>query len=218
MNRPNRLAKELLEATATLERGSESVRAVMEAEENRFTRALEALQGLAESEGVPIAVVGGLGAIRYGYPAATQDIDVVVGKDHLSLLVRVAPRYGFRVVRESKGGWHILKFGDIEIDVVPEGGKAKKSAPTTIPGPSKLGVSQGLAYATLPRWLELKLSSGRQKDQAHVVEVLKVTLPEAVQEARQHVATVHREYLDLFDQLFQQAIDENSQERHREQE
>ena len=210
--RRDRLAREILAATTTLERDSESVRAVMAAEDNRFTRALAALQKLAEAEGIPIAIAGGLGAIRYGYPAVTQDIDVAVGREHLEAFVRAAPRYGFKVTWEAKSGWHTLTFGEIEINVVPEGGKARNTAPTTIPGPVQLGVSQGLAYASLAGWMELKLSSARQKDRAHIVEVLKKTPPQTIQEVRQYIAQVHQDYLTLFDQLHQQAREEQDQE------
>jgi hypothetical protein len=206
------LADEFLAVAATLERGSQSVRAVMAAEENRFTRALEALRALCEAENMPIAIVGGLGAIRYGYPAATQDIDIAVGRGDLERLVKTAPRHGFRVAWQAESGWHILTFGDVEINVVPEGGKARNTAPTTIPSPAELGVAAGLGYASLAGWMELKISSTRQKDLAHVVEVMKKTPVDAIQEARQQIAQV-REYVTLFDQLYEQAQAEKEQEK-----
>lgn len=211
----NRLPKEILESAAVLNRGSESVRAVMAAEENRFTRALSDLQQLSESEKIPIAIVGGLGAIRYGYPAATQDIDIVVARNQLDDLVKVASRYGFKVKWEAKTGWHTLMHDDVEINVVPEGGKARNTAPTTIPSPATLGVAQGLDYASLSGWIELKLSSGRQKDRAHVVEVMKQTDEKSLQAARKSIAQVHRSYLDLFDQLHEEAQEERAQEEER---
>lgn len=215
MNRRSQLAKEILAAAATLERGSESVRAVMAGEQNRFTRALEALQKIAETEGIPLAIVGGLGSIRYGYPVLTEDIDVAVGREHLETLVQAAPRYGFKVPWTAKSGWHTLTYEDVEINVVPEGQKSRDTAPTTIPGPVHLGVSHGLGYASLAGWLETKLSAARNKDIIHVVEVLKKTPPSAVQEARQHLAKVHQDYLTHFDQLYQQAQEEREQERQR---
>src|SRR3990172_5848135 len=141
---PVRLAEQIIASVATLSRGTESVRAVMASEENRFTRALEDLQRLSLAEGIPIAIVGGLAAIRYGYPAATQDIDIAVGKSQLATLLKTAPVFGFKVAWEAPSGWHILTHGDVEINVVPEGGKARNTAPTTIPGPTQLGVKQGL--------------------------------------------------------------------------
>jgi hypothetical protein len=215
MNRNRGLAGEILAAAVTLERGLESVRAVMASEENRFTRALSDLQTLAETEGMPIAIVGGLGAIRYGVLVSTQDIDVAVARENLETLLRAAPLYGFKVAWEAESGWHTLTHGDVEINVVPEGGKARNTAPTAIPGPNQLGVVQGLGYASLAGWMELKLSSGRQKDRAHVVEVMKINPPKSIREARDHIAKVHQDYLALFDQLYQEAQEEKSQESQR---
>src|SRR5262249_993678 len=147
MIRTRELADDIVAAIATLERGSESVRAVMMGESNRFGRALEDLQKLADAEGFPIAIVGGLGAIRYAYPAGTQDIDIAVGRDHLDALLCAVPRFGFKVAWQAKSGWHTLTHGDVEINVVPEGGKARNNAPTAIPGPVQLGVDAGLGYA-----------------------------------------------------------------------
>ena len=120
-----------------------------------------------------------------------------------------------KVAWQAKSGWHTLTHGDVEINVVPEGGKARSSAPSTIPGPAQLGVAKGLGYATLPGWIELKLSSGRQRDHAHVVDVLKKTAPQMVQLARKHLSHVHHSYVALFDKLLATAKAEKSQERKR---
>jgi hypothetical protein len=209
------LSPAILASAAILNRGSESVRAVLAAEENRFTSAPAALEQLSLGERIPIAIVDGLGAIRYGYPAATQDIDVAIAKDQLEAFIAAAPNYGIKIAWNAPSGWHTLTHGDVEINVVPEGGKARDSAPTTIPGPSKLGVQQGLDYANLPGWIELKLSSGRQKDRAQVVEVMKKNDLRALQAARQNLAQVHLSYLELFDQLLEQAQAEKAQEERR---
>lgn len=211
----NTLGKPILDAAAVLERGSESVRGVMAGEENRFTRALADLQQLSLAEEISIAIVEGLGAIRYGYPAATQDIDIVVARDRLETLMKSAPAYGFKIAWEAKSGWHTLMHGDVEINIVPEGGRARDSAPTTIPGPASLGVQQGLDYASLPGWIELKLGSGRQKDRAHIVEVMKKTDEEPLHAAREYIARVHQSYLKLFDQLLVEAREEKIQEQQR---
>jgi hypothetical protein len=184
-------------------------------EENRFSRALDALQQLSQGEGIPIAIVGGLGAIHYGYPAATQDIDIAVGKSQLDALLASAPEYGFKIAWRGDSGWHTLTHEDVEINIVPEGGRAKSTAPTTIPGPSELGVRQGLDYANLPGWIELKLSSGRQKDRAHIVEIMKKNDRQSLQTAREHVARVHQSYLELFDRLLVEAQEEQAQEHDR---
>ncbi len=172
------LSPDLVAGAALLQRGSESIRAVIAAEQNRFTRAFEALNRLSQNDGIPLAIVGGLAAIHFGYPAITEDIDIVVARDDLDKLLASAPHFGFKVKWRSTTGWHTLAFEDIEINIVPEGGKARDSSPTTIPGPRALGVSAGLSFSDLAGWIELKLSSGRAKDRTHIVEVLK-TLADA---------------------------------------
>lgn len=204
-------------ALSTLNRGCEGIDAVMEmsTDGNRFSRALSDLQQLANEQNIPIAIVGGLGAIRYGYPAATQDIDIAVCKDQLRELIRLAPRYGMVVAWESKTGWHTLTHGDVEINVVPEGGRARDASPTEIPGPQQMGVDSGLKYASIESWVELKISAGRQKDRAHVVEVLKKADETTIARIRDHLARVHAEYELAFRQLLAEAIEERQQEKKR---
>lgn len=210
-----RLSPTLIEGAALLERGLESVRAVNGKEQNRFTRAFDALNRLAVAAQAPLAIVGGLAAIRYGYPAITEDIDVVAPRDALDSLLQQAPQYGFRVKWRSPKGWHTLTFEEVEINIVPEGGRARDTSPTTIPGPLTLGVSSGLEYAALPGWIELKLMSGRTKVRTHVVEVLKVLDASTIAEVAAHVRQVHPSYGELFEQLRVEADDERRQEAER---
>jgi len=67
----------------------------------------------------------------------------------------------------------------------------------------------------LPGWMELKISSGRQKDRAHVVEVMKKTDENALTMARDHLASVHQNYVQIFDQLYDDAKAEIDQENER---
>lgn len=211
------LANDILSALTVLNRRGESVQAVMGTNkaENRFSIALEALEKLAIENELPIAIVGGLAAIRYGYPAVTDDIDVAVGQSQLAQLLSLAPRYGFRVAWMAKSGWHTLEFGDVEINIVPEGGRARDNSPTSIPGPAELGVTRGLGYASLPGWMELKVSSGRQKDRAHIVEVLKKCDSASIASIRERLSTIHKAYLQMFEQLVADAQSESEQENER---
>lgn len=188
---------------------------MMSPEGNRFSRALTDLQQLALEQDIPIAIVGGLAAIRYGYPAATQDIDIAVGRDHLGKLIQLAPRYGMVVAWESKMGWHTLTHGDVEINIVPEGGRARDSSPTEIPSPQQMGVDSDLKYASIESWVELKISSGRQKDRAHVVEVLKKTDEPTIGNIHDHIAKVHSQYESTFRQLLDESLEERQQEKDR---
>jgi hypothetical protein len=217
LNEARMLSPQITSALKILDYRSASVQAVMNASssENRFTNALMALSGLAEHEKIPIAIVGGLAAIHYGYPAVTEDIDIAVGRADLEKLINKAVEYGFKVAWKAESGWHTLEHGDVEINVVPEGGKAKNDAPTTIPGPIEMGVVAGIDYADLPHWIELKISSNRRKDQTHIVEVLKVQTSSIVEQVERHLRSVHEQYLERFRELAQDAQEERNQEKER---
>ena len=211
------LTTEMNRAIAILSRGCEGIEAVMSStsESNRFTNALEDLQRLSNENQIPIAIVGGLATIRYGYPAATQDIDIAVSERDLGTLVHVASRYRFKVVWESKIGWHTLIHGDVDIKVVPEGGRAKDTSPTSIPSPIEMGVISGLDYARIESWVELKISSGRQKDRAHIVEVLKKSDQSTIDRIAGHLRQIDESYSLAFRDLLAEAIEERQQEQNR---
>ncbi len=180
-----------------------------------FARALEVLKQLSLREGIPIAIVGGLAAIKHGYKRLTHDIDVVVGSKHLDTITRVAPGYGIKVLWRDPRGWHKLQHESVRIEIVPEGGKPRNDAPTTIPGPDYLGVSQGTDYASIQGWMETKLASDRRLDQADVVQVVKKLEAPTIERIRAHLAGVHRRYQDRFEELVRAADEEKEQERER---
>src|ERR1700730_17305234 len=122
------------EAMVTLERTVATVKG-QDAQESRFAKALATLKTLSRKEGIPLAIVGGVAAIHHGYERFTKDIDVVVGSGNLDILTRVAPQYGIKVTWNDPEGWHKLQCEGVPIDVVPEGRKPRKDAPTVIPGP-----------------------------------------------------------------------------------
>ena len=63
--------------------------------------------------------------------------------------------------------------------------------------------------------MELKISSGRQKDRAHVVEVLKTLSPIAIEKIRNHLCNVHSQYEQMFMELLVEAEAERKQEKER---
>ncbi len=184
-------------------------------EGSKYDKALAVLGTLSRKEGIPIAIVGGLAAIKHGYERNTKDIDVVVSKRHLDSIVRVAPNYGVKVIWHAPNGWHKLSCEGVAIDIAPEGGKPSRNASTTIPGPRELGVQRGMDYASLEGWVLTKLISGRRQDQADVVQVLKQIGPESSGKVRRSLAGSHRIYLRLFDDLCAAAEEEREQERER---
>jgi hypothetical protein len=207
----------LLEAAEALSRLGKVVATVkaQEGQDPKLVRALTVLRTLSRKESIPMAIVGGLGAVHHGYERLTKDIDVVIPTPLLDAIRRVAPRYGIKVHWRDPEGWHKLSREGVNIDVVPEGGQPRKDSPRTIPGPKQLGVSEGLDYARLAGWLETKLGSYRAQDRADVVQVMKVTPPSALAKARAHIGKVDLIYLERFDQLQAEAIEEKEQERKR---
>jgi hypothetical protein len=186
-----------------------------EGQDPRLAKALAILRTLSRKENIPMAIVGGLGAIYHGYERLTKDIDVVVPAALLDAIPRVAPHYGIKVNWKDRKGWHKLSFESVNIDIVPEGGQPRKDSPRTIPGPKQLGVPQGLDYANLAGWLETKLSSYRAQDRADVVQVFKITSPSALAKARAQIGKAHLTYVERFDQLQAEAKEEKEQERKR---
>jgi hypothetical protein len=184
-------------------------------QESRFAKALATLKTLSKKEHIPLAIVGGLAAIRHGYERFTKDIDIVVRDANLDVLTRVAPHYGIKVIWKDPDGWHKLQCEGVPIDVVPEGRKPRKDAPTTIPSPCELGVREGARFARLAGWLETKLGSYRVQDQADVVQVMKGTIPGTLARVRKQVGKVHPIYLERFDELLEAARAEKAQERER---
>jgi hypothetical protein len=207
----------LLEAAEALSRLGRVVATVKgtEGQDPKLVGALATLRTLSREESIPMAIVGGLGAIHHGYERLTKDIDVVVPKPLLDAIARVAPHYGIKVNWKDPEGWHKLSYEGVNIDVVPEGGQPRKDSPKTIPGPKRLGVAEGLDYAHLAGWLETKLSSYRAQDRADVVQVMKVTPPNESAKARSQIGKAHPTYLQRFDQLQAEAREEKEQERKR---
>jgi hypothetical protein len=184
-------------------------------DESKVAKAQEVLKTLAEKEDIPLAYVGGLGAIYHGYERNTKDIDIVVARQHLDVLLGVAPNYGIKVIWRDPQGWHKLEYRGVKIDVVPEGGKPRPDALTTIPGPKHLGVTAGADYAHLAGWMETKLGSNRIHDQADVVQVMKVTPARTLASVRNALSRVHRSLVRRFDELRAAGDEEMKQERER---
>ncbi len=146
---------------------------------------------------------------------ATKDIDVVVQSGHLDILAPVAPQYGIKVIWKDPDGWHKLECEGVPIDIVPEGRKPRRDAPTAIPNPKQLGVREGADYAGIAGWMETKLGSYRVQDRADVVQVIKVTAPATLRKIRKHLDKAHAIYLRRFDELLEAAKEEKEQERER---
>lgn len=127
----------------------------------------------------------------------------------------LAPHYGIKVIWKDPEGWHKLQCEGVSIDVVPEGRKPRKDAPTAIPSPEHLGVRKGAGYAKLASCLETKLGSYRLQDQADVVQIIKLTTAATLRRVRKHLGNAHVMYLRRFDELLAAVKEEKVQERER---
>ena len=176
----------------------------------RYGRVVQSLDQVLSACNCMAVVGGGWAVWRHGYVGrVTQDIDIVLPADRIEEFLRVAAVSGFDVLEVVEGRWPKLQHREtgIEVDILPEGGRPgvpARQAPTTIPHPDELGAEAGtLKYVSLPRLVELKLAAGRLRDEADVVELLREN-PDQISQLRQHLETVHDEYVLRFDQLLQE--------------
>jgi hypothetical protein len=179
----------------------------------RYGRVVKALDQVLATCHCEAVVGGGWAVWRHGYVGrVTQDIDIILPADRIEEFKRTAAVSGFDVLPEPAGRWPKLHHREtgIEVDVLPEGGRpgtATKPAPTTISHPSRLGAKRGvLTYITLPALVELKLAAGRLRDEADVLELLRENRGQLAA-LRVHLAAVHPQYVERFDQLVAQLDD-----------
>jgi hypothetical protein len=177
----------------------------------RYGRVVRALDHLLAAVGAQAVVGGGWAVWRHGYQGRiTQDIDIVLAADQVDEFLRAAAVSGFDVPAQPTGRWPKLmhKETGIKVDILPEGqrpGTATKPAPTTLPHPQVLGASGALLrYITLPALIELKLAAGRARDESDVIELVRAN-PDRVAAIRQHLESVHTDYVAAFNQLVKRA-------------
>jgi hypothetical protein len=204
----------LTSAAEVLYRNAAAIRALEGREMNQFTRALAALERLADELDAPLALVGGLAGIHHRAVVTTMDIDIVVPANKLAAVLDAAPSCGLTVTRASDDGWHRLSFadaqGEVDIEIVPAGRKSPRDpayAPPT-PGPQELGVEHGLGYASFAGWAVLKLVANRDKDRYHLVEALKQASEAEIASVVQRLRPLDSSYLKEFERLVRAAEDE----------
>jgi hypothetical protein len=120
---------------------------------------------------------------------------------------------GFDVLPRAPGRWPKLvhKQTQTAVDILPEGerpGTASRPAPTTLPHPSRIGGrGAALRYMSLPALIELKLAAGRARDEADIIELIRVNAQE-IDSIRAHLGTVHSDYVTAFDRLVERASEQ----------
>ncbi len=159
----------------------------------------------------PAVLASGWAVWRHGFVGrVTQDVDIVLPADRIEEFLRLAAVSGFEVLAQPEGRWPKAchKDTDIKVDILTEAarpGTAAKLAPTTIRHPLALGgEGSSLAYVSLPALVELKLAAGRIGDEHDVVELIRANRDQ-VDAIREHLATIHADYVVAFDALVQRA-------------
>jgi hypothetical protein len=199
--------RDLIEAVRGFRRGEPVIQG------NRYSEAIKALQNLSEGEGIPIVMIGEMATIYHGYESVTMDLDVVVSAQDFDQIIKPCLKYGFEIRGYNSGGIHKLLYKGLEIKVIKEGMFASGSDDLkAMPGPADLDVGHGLQCISLPQWVRLKLSGGRIKDRADIVEVIKRKNPEDHEKVETYLRGFNPGYAVKIRQLAKNAEREKQQE------
>lgn len=181
----------------------------------RYGRVIKAIDRVLAATQSSAVVGGGWAVWRHGYDGRlTQDVDILLSADAVPEFLRVAAVAGFDVLPQVPGRWPKLlhKETQVKVDILPEGerpGTAARLAPTTLPHPAKLGATGvTLRYITLPGLIELKIAAGRTRDENDVIELIRANKTR-LDEVRQHLASIHADYVSAFDRLIARANDDD---------
>jgi hypothetical protein len=177
----------------------------------RYGRVVRALDHLLQVTGGEAVLGGGWAVWRHGYVGRiTQDIDIALPTAKIDEFLQAASVSGFEILPLQPGRWPKLRHKDtnVKVDILPEGarpGSQSTPAPTTIPHPARMGAVAGvLRYMTMNSLIELKIAVGRARDESDVVELIRAN-PDKVDSIRQHLGTVHSDYVQDFDQMVDRA-------------
>jgi hypothetical protein len=177
----------------------------------RYGRVIQAIDHVLQAMNGEAVLCGGWAVWHHGFVGRiTQDVDIALPADQVDEFMRMASVAGFEVLPLQPGRWPKLqhKQTQVKVDILPEGarpGTANKLAPTTIPHPGKMGASTGsLTYMSFLSLIELKLAAGRLRDESDVGELVRAN-PDKVDAIRQHLASVHPDYLTHFNELVKRA-------------
>ena len=117
-------------------------------------------------------VIGGLAVNHHGYMRVTADVDILVSKEEaVPLYRRLKSETGWRRHAE---GFKNTAVG-VGLDICVEGERTSPGSTEEFPSPAelkKLGV-RPLPVPALSELIALKVMSGRARDDADVVELLK---------------------------------------------
>jgi len=157
-----------LEAMASMEKG----KAYALRPEDAKRRLADELARLCREAGVKPLVIGGLAVNHHGYMRVTADVDILVSREEAVPLYRRL---------KSEPGWkrHAEGFKNtivgVGLDICVEGERTSPGSIEEFPSPAELKkvAVRPLPVLALPELIALKVMSGRARDDADVVELLK---------------------------------------------
>ena len=141
-------------------------------------RLADDLARLSREAGVLPVIIGGLAVNHHGYMRFTADVDVLVSRrDAVALYRRLRAEPGWK--RYAEGFKNTLL--DVGLDLCVEGERTAPGSTEEFPDPADLRTLRvkPLPVLSLSELIALKVMSGRARDDADVVELLKRHLPKA---------------------------------------
>jgi len=157
-----------LEAMASMEKGKPySLRP-----EDAKRRLADDLARICEEAGVRPVVIGGLAVNHHGYMRVTADVDILVARgEAVALYRRLRAESGWKRYAE---GFKNTELG-VGLDICVEGERTAPRSTEEFPDPAQLVTVdvEPLPVPALSELLALKVMSGRARDDADVVELLK---------------------------------------------
>ncbi|HEX9710715.1 MAG TPA: hypothetical protein VGB42_12220 [Candidatus Thermoplasmatota archaeon] len=157
-----------LEAMASMEKG----RPYALRPEDAKRRLADDLARLCQEEGVEPLVIGGLAVNHHGYMRVTADVDILVSREEaVPLYRRLKSEAGWR--RHAEGFKNTIV--GVGLDICVEGERTSPGSTEEFPSPADLKKVRvrPLPVPALSELIALKVMSGRARDDADVVELLK---------------------------------------------
>jgi hypothetical protein len=157
-----------LEAMATMEKGQPySLKP-----EDPKRRLADELSTICRELNIRPLLIGGLAVNHHGYMRFTSDVDLLVAReDAIPLIRHLKETPGWKRYAE---GFKNTRLG-VGVDICVEGERTSPDTPETFPNPSDVRSTRvrPIPIPTLPELIALKVKSGRARDDADVVELLK---------------------------------------------
>jgi hypothetical protein len=157
-----------LEAMASMEKG----RPYALRPEDAKRRLADELARLCREARIRPVVIGGLAVNHHGYMRVTADVDILVSReDAVSLYRRLTSEVGWK--RHAEGFKNTIV--DVGLDICVEGDRTAPGSAEQFPAPAELKTVRvrPLPVPALAELIALKVMSGRARDDADVVELLK---------------------------------------------